>query len=367
MGKWYSKFVLASIIVILIVGLSACESNKKAVEDNIGIIEGDQNESTIEMEIPDKTFKVLHVMSYHTPWEWTETQLQGFKDGLGQDIDVEYKVIEMDAKNKSNIEWLEEIGAQARGVIDTWQPDLVFTSDDEAQEFVVTHYLNTDIPFVFCGVNKLPEEYGYDKSNNVTGVLEIEHFAESLNLLLEVAPDIKSVAVVFDDSPIWGPVEARMREQLHRFPEIEFPIWDTIYTYDEFQSKMLEYQDQVDAIGLIGIFNYKNENNKNVHYRDVLRWVKENSNLPDFSYWYDRASYGTLAVVSVSGYEQGLSAGKKARQILVHGVSPADIPMDHTTKGQQLISLARARTLDIDVSAKVLLSTEVKTMYEWER
>ena len=363
MKNWYKKIMLGSIVLILILGLSGCGSREKEVDDN-NVTEGVQDEVDSGVEITDKTFKVLHIMSYHTPWEWTEKQLQGFKDGLGEDLNVEYKVIEMDAKNRSNIEWLEEIGAHAREVIDTWQPDLVFTSDDEAQQFVVTHYLNTDIPFVFCGVNKTPEEYGFDKSNNVTGVLEIEHFSESMNLLLEVVPDIKRVAIVFDDSPIWGPVKERMKAQLHRFPNIEFPIWDTIYTFDEFQEKMLGYQDQVDAIGLIGIFNYKDENNQNVHYRDVLRWVKENSNLPDFSYWYDRASFGTLVVVSVSGYEQGLSAGKKARQILVHGVSPADIPMDHTTKGQQLISLARARTLGIDVNAKILLSTEVKSMYE---
>ncbi|MCF8053222.1 MAG: hypothetical protein K9L59_18450, partial [Desulfobacterales bacterium] len=45
--------------------------------------------------------KVLHIMSYHTPWEWTTDQLNGFKDAL-QGLDIEYKVFEMDTKRHSS-------------------------------------------------------------------------------------------------------------------------------------------------------------------------------------------------------------------------------------------------------------------------
>lgn len=38
-------------------------------------------------------FRILHVMSYHTPWKWTENQLQGFKDALSG-LRVEHRVFE---------------------------------------------------------------------------------------------------------------------------------------------------------------------------------------------------------------------------------------------------------------------------------
>jgi hypothetical protein len=39
-------------------------------------------------------FKVLHVMSYHSPWEWTDEQFRGFRDAL-QGLDIEYRVLQM--------------------------------------------------------------------------------------------------------------------------------------------------------------------------------------------------------------------------------------------------------------------------------
>lgn len=68
-----------------------------------------------------------------------------------RDVDVEYKVIQMDAKRQSSEQWKLKVADEARELIDTWKPDLVFTSDDDAQLYVVKHYVNTDIPFVLCG------------------------------------------------------------------------------------------------------------------------------------------------------------------------------------------------------------------------
>jgi ABC-type uncharacterized transport system substrate-binding protein len=355
--KWAKIFKLISFLCFVIY-LVGCKSS------------GFEERTVLNVEVEDnftsnKSYKILHVMSYHTPWEWTETQLQGFQDVL-LDLDIEYRVVEMDAKNFSSVEHLTKKAQEAIDIIDSWKPDLVFVSDDEALEYVATPYIDSDINFVFCGINKDPKVYGMDKSKNITGVLEIEHFVESANLLKTIAPDVKKVALVFDDSDIWFPVQERMKENLYRLPELEFVHWDTILTFDEFQEKMLMYQDEVDAIGLIGIFNFKDKSGENVHYRDVLEWTVKNSQLPDFSYWYDRATYGTLAVVSVSGYEQGKAAGKMARSILLEGRSPDTFLLEYTTKGQVLVSLARARDLGIKVDSATLLSSIVKDEYGWD-
>ena len=59
----------------------------------------------------EKKFRVLHVMSYHTPWKWTDDLLDGFKDVL-KDLNVEYRVFEMDTKRRSSEEWKEQAGRQ---------------------------------------------------------------------------------------------------------------------------------------------------------------------------------------------------------------------------------------------------------------
>ena len=314
---------------------------------------------------PPKTFKILHVMSYHTPWRWTEGQLNGFKEGLG--AGAEYLVFEMDTKRASTKELIEAKGKQARALIDTWKPDLVYTSDDDAQEHVARHYVNGPVPIVFSGVNKHPKSYGFEGSRNVTGVLEHEHFVESMRLVKAMVPGVKRVAAVFDDASMWAPVGQRMNERLAQLPGVEVVAWDTIRTYDEYQRKIREYQHTADVIALIGVFNFKDGNGKNVPYQDVLQWTAVNSRLPDFSFWIDRVHHGTLAAMTVSEREQGLAAGRLARAILVDGKSPAELPMQPTVKGLPVVSLARANTLGMKIDSGVLLSVEAVEKFEWDK
>jgi ABC-type uncharacterized transport system substrate-binding protein len=297
-----------------------------------------------------KRYKILHIMSYHASWAWNEDQLRGFQDAF-QGVDVEYRVFEMDTKRNSSEEWMRKVAQEAKSLIDTWKPDLVYANDDNAQQYVVQDYVNGPIPFVFSAVNAAPEDYGFAGSSNITGVLEQEHFLQTMGLLKEIAPGVKKVAVVVDKSPMWGPVLERMKSKQGQLPELEFTSWDVIETSDEFKDKMAAYQNTVDAVGLLGIFQFKDANGKNVDYREVLRWVCDHSSLPDFSYWKDRIMYGTLCTVTVSGYEQGLAAGKIARGILVEGRSPASYAMQPTVKGEAVVSLARARKLGLSGEA----------------
>lgn len=315
---------------------------------------------------PKPTFKILHVMSYHTPWRWTEGQLQGFKDGLG-DLAAEYKVFEMDSKRTNTPEAKERKGREARELIESWKPDLLYTTDDDAQEYVARHYVDSPLPIVFSGVNKDPKTYGFSGSRNVSGVLEHEHFIESVRLLRAMAPHVRRIAVVLDDAPMWEPVVARMRAGLRRDPELAIVAWDVIPTFDEYKRRIEAYAGIADAIALIGIFHFKDAAGRNVPYQDVLRWTAENSALPDLGFWIDRVHFGTLAAVTVSEREQGLAAGRVARAILGEGKTPSSIPMKPTVKGIPVINLARAARLGIKVKSGVLLSAEVIERFEWDR
>lgn len=309
--------------------------------------------------------RILHVMSYHTPWRWTEGQLAGFKETLALP-EAEYRVFEMDTKRNNDLAWKEKKGKEARALADSWKPDLIFTSDDDAQEYFARHYANTDVKMVFSGVNKEPKAYGYDKANNVTGVLEHEHFAASVRLLRAIVPSIKRMVVVLDDSPMWDPVVTRMKASLSELPEIEIVGWHTVRTFEEYKRRMAEYPATADAVALIGIFNFKGRDGKNVPYEDVLRWTAENSTLPDLGFWVDRVHFGTLVAVTVSEREQGLAAGRLARAILVDGKAPPSLPMNATTKGLPVISLARARKLGLTIRSQQLLSSEVIKKFQWE-
>ncbi|MBK8324043.1 MAG: hypothetical protein IPL06_15215 [Betaproteobacteria bacterium] len=304
-------------------------------------------------------------MSYHSPWRWTDGQLEGFKAGLA-DPRAQYKVFALDTKRYSSTEAMAARGREARALVESWKPDLVYTTDDDAQELVTRHYLDTPIPQVFSGVNKAPAHYGFDKARNVTGVIEHEHFAESVQLLKKLVPGLKRLVVVLDEAAMWGPVVQRMKEAKLP-PGVTIVGWETLRTFDEFKARMAAYPDIADGIALVGIFNFKDHAGKNVPYQEVLRWTAENSRLPDLGFWIDRVHYGTLAAVTVSEREQGLAAGRLARQILVEGKSPASLPIRATTKGLPVISLARAKKLGIAVRSEQLLAAQVIATFEWDK
>ena len=312
------------------------------------------------------TYKILHIMSYHAPWKWTDDQFNGFKYGL-QDQDVEYKVVQMDAKQNNAPESLKAAAQKAKTVIETWQPDLVYANDDLAQEYVVKDYINSDIPFVFSGVNSNPIRYGFLGSKNITGIMEQEHFVETIKLLQKLVPEVKRIAVIFDEGSTWEGVGGRMLTKLPQLSDIQVTSWSRMSSFKEYKELISRLQTETDAIALLGIFGYKNSDGSTVPYTEVLRWTAENSRLPDFSFWKDRISYGTLCAVAVSGYEQGLAAGMLAREILVEGHSPSTLTIRPSLKGEPVISLARAKKLGINVHADLLLSSDVMTEFKWDK
>lgn len=306
-----------------------------------------------------KKWKILHIMSYHSPWKWTDGQFDGFKAAL-RDLNIEYQVFKMDLKRRTDEAWKRKVSREARELIDTWKPDLVYTTDDYAQEYVVKYYANQKLPFVFSGVNADPAQPGFVHGQNIAGVLEEEHFVETVKLLKQIVPKVEKIAVIYDDDPTWPGVLARMKKSLAQLQDIKIISWDLIHTYEQFKQRITELQKKADAICLLGIFTFKDDHGKNVSYKEVLRWVMDHSAVPDFSFWEDRISYGTLCVVNVSEYEQGLAAGLIARGILLEGRSPASYPMVPTVKGIPMINLFRAKKLGINIKTGVLLSVMVQ-------
>lgn len=314
-----------------------------------------------------KSVRILHVMSFDSPYRWTDGQLAGFKDGLGKDVAADYKIVQMDIKRNSTPEAKEKKAAEAIAIIKAWKPDLVYTTDDDAQQYLTAKYTNLPLPFVFSGMNKTPAAHGFEGASNITGVLEEEHFVESVRLLQGIAPKARRLVVISDEGGQWAPVIARIRNRMAQLPGSTLVGVDIVRSFEDYKAKMLAYPQTADAVVQLGVFNLKDAAGKDVPYAQIHRWVAENSKLPEISFWADRIHHGVLAGVTVSEREQGLAAGRLARRILVNGDKPSSLPIQPTLKGTPNISLARAKTLGLQVKTSLLLSAEVVTVHEWDK
>jgi ABC-type uncharacterized transport system substrate-binding protein len=310
--------------------------------------------------------RIAHVMSFDSPWRWTDGQLDGFREALAEP-GAEISVFQMDVKRHRSDAEKAERGRLAREFIAAFKPDLVYASDDDAQTHVTRHYLGTRLPFVFSGVNREPAEHGFDGAPNVTGVLEREHAAETLRLLRALVPSATRVGVVSDLGSYWNTVIARVEAGLAAVPGLQLARVHRVATLAEYQRAVATAHEHADALLHLGILTLADAAGAPVPYQQVQRWVVEHSRLPDASFWIDRVHHGTLASVTVSEREQGRAAGRLARAILVDGRAPSALPMLPTTKGHPAINLARARALGITVRSTQLLQSEIVRDYEWQR
>ncbi len=313
-----------------------------------------------------RPWRIAHVMSFESPWRWTDGQLAGFQQALAAP-DAQYRVFQMDVKRHREPTAKAERGRLAREWIGQWQPDLVYLTDDDAVAEVARPYAGHALPIVFSGVNRTLAEHGLTGAPNVTGVLEREHVIESLRLLRALVPPARRLAVICDRAGVyWDAVIERVREQTAELPQIELAVVDRVTRYADFQRRVQAYQREVDAVLVLGVFGLQDGNGHSVPYAELARWLAVHSYLPDLSFWVDRVHYGTLASVTVSEFEQGLAAGRLAAAVLRDGQAPGGLPVRATTRGHPALSLARARQLGIAVRSRELLACEVVRRFAWD-
>ena len=172
--------------------------------------------------------RVLVVHSYHEGFKWTRDQGKGIIEGLRrmgytESQDYELKPFFMDTRvTYTTAEQKRQRGALALNLIEQFQPDIVFVTDDDALKEVAVAYTqrNPDmgLPFVFSGINVDPTIYKPIESleqpgGPITGALERIPFTAAFSLGKIIAPNASSIVVLADPSPSSTEVVTRFKEE----------------------------------------------------------------------------------------------------------------------------------------------------------
>lgn len=115
--------------------------------------------------------KCLYVSSYHQGYAWSDGVERGLRSVL--ENECEFLQFNMDTKRHKDEAYKKKIALEAKALVDSWQPDVVITSDDNAAKYLIQPYFRDhDVPFVFSGINWTVDAYGFPYSN-VTGIVEV--------------------------------------------------------------------------------------------------------------------------------------------------------------------------------------------------
>ena len=292
--------------------------------------------------------KVLLIFSYHPEYAWVIDETRGVND-VFKDAGVETESFYLDTKTNTSAAWMEKVAGEAVDKINEYKPDLVIVFDDNACELVAKKYIGEDLPFVFCGMNGEPEDYGFP-AKNITGVIERHHLLATTELLKQLIPGVATAAIMSDDSTTSKAFIAGILNEAASVNIIEYYTTDD---FDDWKAKVEELQTKVDAIGIYVYHTLKEKGGEtSLPPEEVLNWTLENNRLPDFAFSDFTVKDGVLCGVTESGYEQGKAAANIAVRIL-NGEAPENIPVERPDKGISIVNETRANDLNIAIPADV--------------
>ncbi|MBT3046100.1 MAG: ABC transporter substrate binding protein [Candidatus Thiodiazotropha sp.] len=132
--------------------------------------------------------KCLFISSYHSGYAWSDGVENGLRGTLDGKCDL--KQFDMDTKRHKDEASKKSAALTAKGIIESWKPDVVITADDNAAKYVIQpFYKDHRVPFVFCGINWNVDEYGFPYTNT-TGMVEVA----PIDALFEKARNIQGGA-----------------------------------------------------------------------------------------------------------------------------------------------------------------------------
>ena len=300
--------------------------------------------------------KVLLVHSYNTGYPWVDSITRGVKKTLAGS-GIQLKIFYMDTKRNASPEWKIKSGEMAMEQVKALDPDVVIAVDDNAQEFFARKLAGQARPqVVFLGVNAAPDKYGYPAAN-ITGILERPLVAETMNLLKEIYPRIKTAAFITDKSETSdGVIEhiKSLKDLPLRIVAIEQPE-----TFKDWQEAVSRAQLTADAVIFSTYHTVRRGNEKlSMPPLGVIKWTLANNKKPSAGLLEFNMEDGVLCGVADSGEEYGIEGGGMALQMITAGKTAKDFPIKASGKGIRMINISAAAKLGISVPAGVALSAD---------
>jgi len=329
-GKYMKKAIIASVLILgfILFPVSANSLDKK---------------------------KILYIDSYHEGYIWSADITAGIKSVLKGRDDVVLRVFRMDTKRNQSEDFKKSAALKAKDLIESWKPDIVITSDDNAAKYLIVPYFKgADLPFVFCGLNWDATTYGFP-SSNVTGMIEVALFEATLNALKTYAKGNRIGYLASDTVS-----ERKELENIVRLFQTDFDV-RFVKTFEELKRAFLDLQKKTDMVLI-----QECRSVKGFDHKAMIDFVRENTSVPTGAMQKYLIHYSLLTLSKI-GEEQGEYAAKTALEIL-EGRSPSDLPVVSNKKAKTYLNMKLAKKLGIKFPLELienahLISAEEKKVF----
>jgi len=234
-------------------------------------------------------------------------------------------------------------------------------ADDNVQSMFILPYLKDKVktPVMFCGVNAEPEKYGYPASN-VSGILERHPIDESIALVRQLVPSVKTIGYIVKESPSAKGILSQIQKESDTYP-VKSGGFKMPKTLQEAVAMTEELRKKCDTLFMVALQGIHDENGKPLTEKEVIPIVAKTFGKPTISGDAYSVKYGMLCGVIPRGQEQGGTAAKMLLKAM-KGTPVSHIPITRNKHGKSIINVTVMRALGIKSDPIVLHSAElVKT------
>lgn len=200
-------------------------------------------------------------------------------------------------------------------------------------------------PIVFTCVNDplgfkiiVSEE---NPGGQVTGVKELLHFEEELAALLHVKPDIKKVLLVYNPMEPGLQKDQQEVERVLKEKNIALKTVEVFQT-NEMLAKVSPFIAEKDALIVL-------KDNTVVSGLDVLVKLSDHYQVPLMASDLDSPDRGAAFGFGVYEVEFGVEGARKARQILIEGEKPGNIPITPVSEFKLRINREAAKRQGVNL------------------
>jgi PAS domain S-box-containing protein len=265
--------------------------------------------------------RVLILHSYHPGLSWTDALQQGFEQTFAdQPEEIELFVEYMDTKHHDPRKTAEPLAALLRTKYETWKPELIVSCDDDALAFLFRYRdeLFPGVPVVFCGLNV--EDFDpavLQGRSGYTGVVERLDLASTADLILQLFPKVRRIAVIHDRTTT-GLADRRTFESLadrYVASNVRFVFPDKGQGLTE--EELLDFLRKLpsdSAVYFVGFFRDRNNQPLDLHI--ILPEICRTSPVPVFAAAEAFFGYGILGGKLLCGEVHARSTAKMALEIL---------------------------------------------------
>jgi ABC-type uncharacterized transport system substrate-binding protein len=300
--------------------------------------------------------KVLFVDSYHRGYEWSDGVTEGVLDIFAAKLNeddttnnseskVELRIFRMDTKRNTSEEFKQQAALKAKNVIESWRPDIVIASDDNAFKYLVMpYYKDADLPIVFCGLNWDASIYGAPYSNTA-GMVEISLVRQLMEQLRRHSHGNR-IGFLAGDT-ITPRKEAVYYKSLFNLDMTEIYV----NNFEDWKKNYIDMQQNFDIL----ILN-NNAGINDWNKTEALELIHTHTIVPAGSTLDWMIDYSLLAYARIPA-EQGEWSANAALEIL-NGKSPSDIPIVRNKKAKVYLNMEIARKLGVTFPMELINQAE---------